>query len=350
MPVSVFQSTKTSNNNSNNLLHPCLATFKEGCKFGDKCRFAHLPRNICLEFVKKGSCSRGSTCRFSHQTGKTTSTVANNHDNKRIHSSRDVEVNDATLFPDLLGTGSSSGVSNIRASAAVTVAVAKNDNKKKDCESASKTTSTGVFRDSATETCDLFPPNSELLPRDAPPGFAYKLFTIASRADCATKAADAATAEIARLAAACDRLESENAELQIACDASEADVRARLEAECAERILMETEREAALKARAKCVSDFAALDKAQTKAVHDKIKELIGGDLASKKSSSTHNIEELAASIAQQMDFVLKEIGESKQQFNAARAETKKNKKTAMAMMLNGVVEENRSDRNGNDE
>src|SRR3989338_2221863 len=68
----------TNNNNKNNIIasandtasrnnnHPCLRAYGK-CNFGKKCRFAALPANCCLNFLKAAGCT-SKTCKLTHMS------------------------------------------------------------------------------------------------------------------------------------------------------------------------------------------------------------------------------------------------------------------------------------------
>src|SRR3989338_4468522 len=87
----------TASNNNN---HPCLRAYGK-CNFGKKCRFAALPANCCLNFLKAAGCT-SKTCKLTHmsvdgtlhphhqQTSSKKRRVLNN--NKKIETTEDDDV------------------------------------------------------------------------------------------------------------------------------------------------------------------------------------------------------------------------------------------------------------------
>ena len=47
------------------MLHPCIARYGE-CRYGDTCRFATVPADNCMEWLRRGTCKFGDKCRYKH--------------------------------------------------------------------------------------------------------------------------------------------------------------------------------------------------------------------------------------------------------------------------------------------
>lgn len=312
--------TTNSSSSSATLLHPCLASSKSnGCRFGSKCQYANLPRNVCLEFLRKGFCSRGVNCRFVHQT--TTGGCT---------SESKPEANDPTVFPELPGLGAALTATplakrddkNVPENAAAVAVVA-------DVDSDVVSTSASSLVNRGTDACDLFPSNAELPTKNLPAGFLYKLHTLAMRAEGFAKPFNEARGELEKLKQQCAALEAKNAALKSTCDEHEADLRGRMEQEYAARFAEEAARRAGLEARLKAADAVAKTEKDNARHLCESVKNLVDQACAAIESEmKKKNKSEKASSsfAAEKLEAVMSEISAKKDEFKRSRAETKKAK------------------------